>query len=148
MPSKSLPKISRLCAATLLLVFSMAASEQRGRVTFGGLPVPGATITATQGAQKLGAITDPQGWYSFQDLADGIWTIRIEMLCFTTTQQDVTVAPGAPPSEWKLTLPPFTGPITAMATPAASEQQKKPSAESAADDGFLINGSINNGAAS
>src|SRR6185437_8430750 len=125
--------------------FSMAASEQRGRVTFGGLPVPGATITATQGAQKLGTITDAQGWYSFPHLADGAWTIRIEMLCFATTQQDVTVAPGAPPSEWKLTLPPFTGPVTAMAVPAAP-QEKKPPAEPAADDGFLINGSINNGA--
>src|SRR5689334_2416242 len=115
MPSKSLPRISRLWAPTLLLVFSMAASEQRGRVTFGGLPVPGATITATQGAQKFGAISDTQGWYSFQDLTDGTWTIRVEMLCFTTMQQDVTVAPGAAPSQWRLTLPPFTGPTTAMA---------------------------------
>ena len=28
------------------------ASEYHGQVTFGGLPVPGATITATQGDQK------------------------------------------------------------------------------------------------
>ena len=145
MPSKSLPRISRLCAAALLLISSMAASEQPGRVTFGGLPVPGATITATQGTQKIGAISDAQGWYSFPDLADGTWTIRIEMLCFATIQQDVIVAPGAPPSEWKLTLPPFTGPVTAIAAPAAPEQKKAP-AEPAADDGFLINGSINNGA--
>src|SRR5689334_21026856 len=137
MPSKSLLKISRLLPAALLVISSMAASEQRGRVTFGGLPVPGATITATQGEQKIGAISDAQGWYSFPDLADGVWTIRVEMLCFATNQQDVTVAPGATPSEWKLTLPPFTGPITAMAAPTPPEEKKRP-AEPAADDGFLI----------
>lgn len=128
----------------LLAVLSMAASEQRGRVAFGGLPVPGATITATQGGQKFGVISDAQGWYSFADLADGTWTVRVEMLCFATIQQDVVVAPGAPASEWKLTLPPFTGQVTPIATPAPEE--KKQPVEAAADDGFLINGSINNGA--
>ena len=128
----------------LLAVLSMAASEQRGRVTFGGLPVPGATITATRGGQKFGAISDAQGWYSFADLADGRWTVRVEMLCFATIQQDVVVAPGAPASEWKLTLPPFTGQVTPIATPAP-EETKQP-VEAAADDGFLINGSMNNGA--
>jgi carboxypeptidase family protein len=144
MPSKSRPKISRICAAALLIAFSLAASEQRGRVTFGGLPVPGATVTATRDGQKFAALSDAQGWYSFADLADGAWTIRVEMLCFSTIQQDVVVAPGAPVAEWKLTLPPFTGPVAAIEIPTPDAQ--KPPAEAAADDGLLINGSANNGA--
>ena len=52
-------------------------------VKFAGLPVPGATITATMGDKKLVAVTDPQGVYSFADLADGVWNLQVEMLCFS-----------------------------------------------------------------
>ena len=37
------------------------ASEYHGRVTFGGLPVPGATIKATRDNQTLIAVSDLQG---------------------------------------------------------------------------------------
>src|ERR1700761_2012108 len=70
------------------------ASEYRGQVTFGGLPVPGATITATQGSRKLIAISDQQGLYSFADLPDGTWKIEIAMQCFSTIEQTVTIAPN------------------------------------------------------
>ena len=37
----------------LLIVVGLAApSEYHGQVTFGGLPVPGATVTATLGAKQ------------------------------------------------------------------------------------------------
>src|SRR5450432_3788498 len=49
-----------------------AAAELHGKVTFGDLPVPGATLSATKGEQKASAITDQQGTYSFPDLADGV----------------------------------------------------------------------------
>jgi hypothetical protein len=58
------------------------ASEYHGQVTFGGVPVPGATITATEGSQKFVAISDQQGSYSFADLPDGTWKIEVEMQCF------------------------------------------------------------------
>jgi hypothetical protein len=45
----------------LLAVWPLAASEYHAVVTFGGLSVPGAIITAAQGGQKLAAITDQQG---------------------------------------------------------------------------------------
>ena len=51
----------------------LPASEHHGIVKFGGLAVPGATVTATQGDKKLAAVTDPQGIYSFADLPDGVW---------------------------------------------------------------------------
>ena len=80
------------------------ASEYHGQVTFGGLPVPGATITATQGNQKLVAISDQQGNYSFADLADGAWKIEVEMQCFSTIEQTVTIAPNMPAAAWELKL--------------------------------------------
>src|SRR6266851_3178020 len=73
-----------LCVVLLALsVFSLgafAASEYHGQVTFGGLPVPGATVTATatQGDKKSVSITDQQGLFSFSDLTDGTWTIEVE----------------------------------------------------------------------
>jgi trimeric autotransporter adhesin len=90
------------CLATLL-----PAAEYKGTVKYGGLPLPGATITATQGDKKLIAMTDPQGAYSFPEMADGAWNIQVEMLCFETVKQDVTLAAGAPAGDWNLKLLPF-----------------------------------------
>ena len=85
----------------------LAASEHYGQVTFGGLPVPGATVTASQGDKQFVTITDQQGVYKIADLADGVWTIRVDMLGFSPSSQDVTVAAGSQPSSWELKLMPF-----------------------------------------
>jgi hypothetical protein len=55
-------------ALSLFNLCALAASEHHGQVTFGGLPVPGATVTATKGDKRLGAVTDQQGVYTFTDL--------------------------------------------------------------------------------
>src|SRR6201996_2329216 len=60
------------------------ASEYHGRVTFGGLPVPGATIKVMHDGQTLVAVSDLEGVYSFADLADGPWKIEVAMQCFAT----------------------------------------------------------------
>ena len=158
-----------------------AAADHYGQVTFGGLPVPGATVTATQGDKQFVALTDTQGIFTIADLADGECTIRIEMLGFSAISQELRVAPGAPPSAWKLELLPFaevaalagpadntnpakagshegdTGFQRAEATVATSASLPAPvnvanpeSAVNPADaaDGLLVNGSVNNGAAS
>src|SRR5215472_6495332 len=57
----------------------LSAAEHHGLVQFGGVPIPGVTVTATQGEKKLTTISDDRGSYSFADLADGNWTIRVEM---------------------------------------------------------------------
>ncbi len=79
-------------------VFSLTAAEEHGKVQFGGLPVPGATVTASQGDKKVVAVTDEMGGYSFPDLAEGTWSFQIEMQGFAPVKQDVTVAaaPAAP----------------------------------------------------
>jgi trimeric autotransporter adhesin len=92
-----------LSALTCMAPF-LTAAEYKGTVKYGGLPLPGATVTATQGDKKLIAVTDPQGAYSFADLADGAWNVQVEMLCFETIKQDVMLAGGAPAGDWTLKL--------------------------------------------
>jgi hypothetical protein len=122
------------CLATL----NLAAAEHRGQVKFGDLPVPGATVTAVQGENKLVTITDPQGYYSFPDLQDGAWVLQVEMLCFALIKQEVTVAAGAPSTEWELKLLPLDE-IKAVtntpATPARAPAQPTPAAGTSARPG-------------
>jgi hypothetical protein len=148
-----------------------AASEYHGQVTFGGLPLPGATVTVTQGTTKVSAVTDQGGVYSFPSLADGTAKIDIEMLCFSTVHADVTISPTTVPGKWELsllpldqitkltTLPPAPVPSLSLKpkTPAApgapnenAAELPKPADEASqqANDGFLVNGSVNNAATS
>jgi hypothetical protein len=109
----------------------LGAAEYHGAVQFGGLPVPGASVTASQGDKKFSAITDDQGFYSFPDLPDGVWTIRVEMLCFAALEEEVGVAPGAPAREWDLKMLPLSQ-IRAEAPAPASASVAAPAAQSAA----------------
>ncbi len=150
-----------------------AASEYHGQVTFGGFPLPGATVTVTQGTKKVATVSDQGGLYTFPDLADGTWKIEIEMQCFSTLHGDITIAPSAPAGKWELTLLPLDQimastklPAAPMPTLSAAPPVKKPAAtaspnDNAVDipkppeeasqqpsDGFLVNGSVNNAATS
>jgi trimeric autotransporter adhesin len=173
-----------------------AASEHRGQVTVGTVPVPGATVTASQPGKQVVTSTDQDGLYKFADLADGAWTLKVEMIGFTPVSQDVTVAPDSPPSTWELKLrsfdeitrevpasrvAPAPSPSTAAAkgtpqnagspsTPPGGFQRAGVNASNAppapasaaiapveppppdsplgAADGLLVNGSVNNAAAS
>lgn len=152
-----------------------APSEYHGQVTFGGLAVPGATVTATQGDKEFVSITDQQGLFSFSDLTDGTWTIEVEMQGFSTIKQEVLIAPDAAAAKWELSMLPLDqmkaelkSPVVPSASvaagpaevPSESEPSKPPDKGATdtpasgddlnqqASDGFLINGSVNNGAAS
>src|SRR6266536_1436543 len=114
-----------------LAIFPLAAAEHHGQVKFGGLPLPGATVTAIQGDKKFTAVTDLQGLYSFADLPDGTWSIQVEMLCFTPLRREVEAGPSAVVPEWEMKLLPVeemhaevqtAGPVVSTApapTPAA-----------------------------
>jgi trimeric autotransporter adhesin len=91
-------------AAVLLAGAALFASEHHGVVQSGGLPVPGATVTATQGSKKLVTTTDDQGAYGFADLPDGVWTITVDMLGFAKLSEEVGVAAMAPSPTWNLKL--------------------------------------------
>ena len=184
----------------------LAATDHFGQVVFNGSPVPGAMVTATLGDKQVIVFTNQDGIYRLADLADGTWTIKIDMRGFSALSKEIAIAAGTQPSTWELTLLPYEeitrglppprsqAPAPATSTSTASngstqggnarpsgaapasanaqggfqragvtQQQRPPTAPAAAaarpveeppadanaaNDGFLINGSVNNGAAS
>ena len=107
-----------VCFAALVLSSVAAlASEYRGVVDFGGVPVPGVTVKATQAGKTVTATTGDDGSYTLPDLADGNWTIELEMTGFAPLKQDVVIAPNMPPGQWDLKLLPVGEIQTAAAPP-------------------------------
>lgn len=187
----------RRCVIALALLLCaervFTASDLAGQVTVGAVPVPGASVAATQGDRRLLTVTDPAGVFRFTGIADGAWSIRVDMIGFAPATAEVIVPiTGAPPvvALKLLTLADITrdlpvgantfGPPTNLPPPAfapgatADKQQPafrradttasgssavpalpaSPAPDDAGDsgmgaaDGLLVNGSVNNGAAS
>ncbi len=88
--------------------------QYAGQVTIGGVPVPGASVTATQGDQRKTTVTDDRGIYRIDDLREGPCQIRVEMLGFEPAIVDVVVSPTTAATPIALTL----RPIEAAPTPA------------------------------
>ncbi|MGC1872632.1 MAG: TonB-dependent receptor, partial [Acidobacteriaceae bacterium] len=164
------PLIRVLCGVVIFHAGLLAwASEYHGQVFFSGQPVPGATVTVTQGSKRFQTVTDLQGLYEFPNLADGAWKIQIEMRGFSTVKSQVIVAPNTPQGAWELKLlglaqmlakTPVSQP---KQLPAETAAQLKPKPEKAnapqiqpssaettenESNGLLINGSVNNAATS
>jgi hypothetical protein len=165
-----------LCILVLACACNVAcASSYFGEITFGGLPLPGATITATQGSKTISVLSDGGGVFHFDDLSDGPWKIEVSMPCFQPIDADVTIAPKMSAAKYELKLLPTDqlqalakAPPPQPATPqpalqAANEKKPengatqqpapeipKPSDDSnqQSSDGFLVNGSVNNAATS
>jgi hypothetical protein len=166
-------KVFYLVCLLAAIVFPRVAvaSEYRGQVTFGGLPLPGATVTVTQSTTKVSIVTDQGGAYTIPNLADGPAKIEIEMQCFSTVDADITISPATAPGKWALNLLPLDqitkltnvlpAPLPSLIvkpkTPAAPGSPNQNAAEIAkpadeasqqSSDGFLVNGSVNNAATS
>jgi hypothetical protein len=198
-----------LCTSFLLLLaVPAAAADYFGRVSFNGLPVPGATVTATQRDQQLTTVTDQDGVFRLPALADGSWSVRVEMIGFAPVTREIVAGETSPASAWELKMLPLEEMTLTMATvgrvlsdlapPAGGSERTRPTdaasappsgksdrtrpanatapapagfqraqlspsaggaavvndavpagdADRGASDGFLINGSVNNGAAS
>ncbi len=113
-----------LAAARLLF-----AAEYHGQVLLNGLPVPGASVTATQDKTSITVITDERGIYSFPDLAVGNWNIEVQMSGFATAKQAVSITANTPPGEWRLTMLPVDQVMSqakASATETASSKDIPP----------------------
>ena len=144
-----------------------AASDHYGQVVLVKLPVPGATVIATRGETQITTVSDLQGVFRLAALADGEWTIRIEMPGFSPSTRIITITATTPPSIWELTMLPLAAITTGVtiqsfqrtpvASPPAARLAALPPSDGAneeppdpadAQDGLLINGSVNNAAAS
>jgi hypothetical protein len=168
----------RLRISCCSLLFALAckaavAEELHGFVTFGDLPMPGATVTLLQSGKKFISVTDTQGLYSFPEVSDGTASIDIEMTGFVPVKQDITIAANTPSAKWTMTLmtldemraalkPVASAPFTetqARSEPVKTGEAPKPRAgqlpapqpeetTQRAQDGLLVNGSVNNAATS
>ncbi|HLH01799.1 MAG TPA: TonB-dependent receptor [Bryobacteraceae bacterium] len=95
---------SLLRAFVFLLLLAGGALAQSGFVRSNGQPIPGATVTATQGAQSFSTVTDADGHYGFPPLGPGAWNVSVEMFGFDTLQQQVDYASQAGAVNFELHL--------------------------------------------
>ncbi len=162
------------CVFLVLAAQPFWAAEYHGLVRYDGVPVPGATVTLTQGSTELSTVTDSQGLYEFPKIAEGNWKIAIELRGFAPLSGNVTINPANDQGEWTLQMldlkdllsmaqkePATTTPLIAREKEQPKESAKNekpeepvPQAPQANDDaersadGLLINGSESNAATS
>jgi hypothetical protein len=119
----------RLLLVACFTLTGLLGAESHGVVKAGGLPVPGATVTATLGDKRVVTTTDDGGFYSFPELEDGTWKISVEALGFVTAGRDIGVAPDLPGPEWDLkyqTLEAIANPVKPEAPASATAQVPAP----------------------
>ena len=94
-------RISALLVAFVLAITGLAAAQETTGTISGrlvdsqGLPVPGATVTATGPQGSRSAVSDADGRYSLAFITPGTYTVKAELQGFkTVTQSNVSVALG------------------------------------------------------
>lgn len=92
------------CVCFVLAAQRIWAAEYHGRVRYGGVAVPGATVTLTQGSTELSTVTDSQGLYEFPKIGEGNWKITIELRGFAPLNGNVTIKPTNEQGEWTLQM--------------------------------------------
>ncbi len=78
------------CCTVGIGMAAAALQAQSGVVKSGNQPIPGATVTATQGATKTAVVTDQGGRYTLPPLAAGEWTVEVTMFGFAPAKKQVT----------------------------------------------------------
>jgi hypothetical protein len=146
-------------------LYAQTGVTSTGIVKFGGQPLPGATVIATQGEHRVVTTTDESGAYELPDLAPGSYGVEIQMFGFQTTRKQIQVGPGLQPTEWSLELQPRPrefaqrpqqqqGGFRAAAgtteneldqIAASAPQETAPQSSANANEAFLVNGSLSNG---
>lgn len=76
-------------ALLILLAVTVGLRAQSGFVRAGNQPLPGATVTATQGSQKVVTTTDESGQYAFPALGAGTWTVEVRMFGFEPVKKEI-----------------------------------------------------------
>lgn len=94
-----------------IFLFLLAAGcqglfAQSGFVKSGDQPIPGATVTVTQGTQTFSTVTDRDGHYVFPELGMGTWSVQVEMFGFDTLKKDVDYVGAKGPVNFDLQLAP------------------------------------------
>jgi hypothetical protein len=74
-------------------VACLCLNAQSGYVRSGNQPIPGATVTATQGSQKVSTVTDADGHF-FLPVETGDWNVEITMFGFDPLRQTLKLSPA------------------------------------------------------
>lgn len=149
-----------LCALTVLL------RAQSGVVRSGNQPIPGATVTATQGSQKVVTTTNEKGRYAFSGSGDGSWTIEVRMFGFEPVTKEMNFA-AAKTADFS--LKPAESPMAARLARLAGnrgqtsnqletqiqneinasqgQQAAAPATAQSSNEAFLVSGSLSRGLA-
>lgn len=176
----ALPHVGYLRVVLLFAVLTVSGAAQAvptvhvtGVVRSAGLPIPGATVVATQSGHRITTTTDETGRYEF-DLPAGTWTVQVEMMAFTPARHDVVVGNAPVNADYALELRaaqgqqnanrgPGGGPpgqrgyrnlnlnqtaeidaLTEAAQANAGQQQNGPTPANA-NEAFLMNGTLDRG---
>jgi trimeric autotransporter adhesin len=168
-----LPGLAAGLAGLCLLTSCLFAETHTGIVRFGGLPLPGASVAATQGSNKLATITDMEGRYRIEGLSTTPFSIEVAMQLFAIQTREF--AGPDQTAEWDMKLlraEHISANVVRLAAaetaafqrtavkatgePKPPQQSAQPGTDRAisddlarqAADGFLISGSVHNAASS
>ena len=114
----------RLTTLCFLFAAVALADVQNGVVRSGGQPIPGATVIALCGEDKITTVTDGDGRFEMGGLPATPCKFSVAMFGFEATQQEVKASSAVMSFDLKLqakaTLPPSDEPVKVAAAPAPS----------------------------
>ena len=164
--------MARLLRWSIPILFAslLSGAQHYGYVRSGKKTIPGATVTATMGDQKLVTTTDENGLYAF-DLQAGDWVFQVEMFGFQEAREERTLQGAASLLDFDLELkrrvmeaPKTAAELTGgyqtidLKVQAGTAEQLDPQTETTAapavaemratsdvNEAFLVNGSLSGG---
>jgi trimeric autotransporter adhesin len=165
------PGLVALGASVCVSLYAQTTATPTGTVKFGGQPLPGATVIATQGNHRVVTTTDESGKYELPDLAPGTYTVEVQMFGFQTAHKELQIGPGpaalgSAAVEWSLDLQPrpretaerprgqrdgqqagfrATTENEVDQIAAAAPPDLAPQNSANANEAFLVNGTLSNG---
>ncbi len=86
----------------IALLVPSVCKAQSGVVKAEGLPIPGATIKATQGERVLLTVTDESGAFHIDKMSAGTWIVEADMFGFDHLRKEVQIGPT--PAKIDLTM--------------------------------------------
>jgi hypothetical protein len=105
-----------------LLLLAPETRAQSGTVKSDGLPIPGASVSATQGERVLRTLTDENGAFQFTGMSPGIWVVEAQMFGFAPLRREVQVGDALTRIDLTLQLPARSAP----GAPALLRPQQQP----------------------
>jgi hypothetical protein len=113
------------CSLLLLAAGCCVLAAQSGVVRSDGQPIPGATVTVTNGGKTFSTVTDTNGRYQFPPFGSGPSTVEIRMFGFDPLKQQVDFSASKTANfELKLTVSPMAQRLLGLARRQSGEGEQ------------------------